>query len=387
MDKEREYKIVYCTPALYSAGGVERIVSLKASFFAEVYGYDVTVIVTEGQGRACFFPLSDKVRIINLQLGFEELWRASFIKKIFLYMKKQRQYKKLLTNQLMRIRPNFTISTLRREINFITSIPDGSIKIGELHVNRANYRNFSDKDTNVVKRWFAHIWMNNLIRHIKKLDKMVVLTDCALYDWPELNNIVKIPDPLPFHINERSTLEHKRIISIGRYDYDKGNDLLLQVWAKIEKQMPEWTLDIYGNGNRIPYETQIKHLGIDTSHCRLHGPTTDVQKEYLASSIFVLPSRYEGFGLVLIEAMACGVPIVSFDCENGPRSIISNGVNGFLIPPFDINVFAEKAILLMNDNDLRKKMGENAYKSASQYDIEKVGLQWKQLFNELITNR
>ena len=73
MDKEREYKIVYCAPALYSAGGVERIVSLKASFFAEVYGYDVTVIVTEGQGRACFFPLSDKVRIINLQLGFEDL--------------------------------------------------------------------------------------------------------------------------------------------------------------------------------------------------------------------------------------------------------------------------------------------------------------------------
>lgn len=387
MDKEREYKIVYCTPALYSAGGVERIVSLKASFFAEVYGYDVTVIVTEGQGRACFFPLSDKVRIINLQLGFEELWRASFIKKIFLYMKKQRQYKKLLTNQLMRIRPNFTISTLRREINFITSIPDGSIKIGELHVNRANYRNFSDKDTNVVKRWFAHIWMNNLIRHIKKLDKMIVLTDSALKDWPELNHIVKIPDPLPFRINGKSTLEHKRIISLGRYDYDKGNDLLLQVWAKIEKQMSEWRLDIYGNGNREPYKAQLRLLGIDTSRCHLHGPVTDVLKEYYSCSIFVLPSRFEGFGLVLIEAMAAGVPVVSFDCENGPRSIITESIDGFLIPPFDIDEFAEKVLLLMNDDNLRKKMGENAQKSAAQYDIERVGLQWKQLFNELMANR
>ena len=387
MDWERKYKIAYCTPALYSAGGVERVVSLKASYFAETYGYDVTIIVTEGKERECFFPLSDKVRVINLQINFEDLWHVSFIKKIFLYLKKQRQYKKLLTNHLMRLQPDFTITTLRREINFIASISDGSIKIGELHVNRANYRNFSDRDSNIIKRSFAHVWMISLIRHLKQLDKMVVLTDCALYDWPELNNIVKIPDPLPFHINERSTLEHKRIISIGRYDYDKGNDLLLQVWAKIEKQMPEWTLDIYGNGNRIPYETQIKHLGIDTSRCRLHGPSTDVQKEYLASSIFVLPSRYEGFGLVLIEAMACGVPIVSFDCENGPRSIISNGVNGFLIPPFDINVFAEKAILLMNDDNLRKKMGENAQKSAAQYDIERVGLQWKQLFNELMANR
>lgn len=387
MDQERKYKIVYCAPALYSAGGVERVVSLKASYFAETYGYDVTVIVTEGQGRVCFFPLSDKVRVINLQINFEDLWHVSFIKKIFLYLKKQRQYKKLLTNHLMRLQPDFTITTLRREINFLTCIPDDSIKIGELHVNRANYRNFSDRDSNVIKRSFAHVWMISLIRHLKQLDKMVVLTDRALNDWSELNNIVKIPDPLPIHTNERSTLEHKRIISIGRYDYDKGNDLLLQVWAKIEKQMQDWSLDIYGNGNREPYESLIKQLNIDTSRCHLHGPTTDVLKEYRTCSLFVLPSRFEGFGLVLIEAMACGVPVVSFDCENGPRSIISTGVNGFLIPPFDINVFAEKAILLMNDNDLRKKMGENAYKSATQYDIEKVGLQWKQLFNELITNR
>ena len=387
MDWERKYKIAYCTPALYSAGGVERVVSLKASYFAETYGYDVTIIVTEGKERECFFPLSDKVRVINLQINFEDLWHVSFIKKIFLYLKKQRQYKKLLTNHLMRLQPDFTITTLRREINFIASISDGSIKIGELHVNRANYRNFSDRDSNIIKRSFAHVWMISLIRHLKQLDKMVVLTDCALYDWPELNNIVKIPDPLPIHTNERSTLEHKRIISIGRYDYDKGNDLLLQVWAKIEKQMQDWSLDIYGNGNREPYESLIKQLNIDTSRCHLHGPTTDVLKEYRTCSLFVLPSRFEGFGLVLIEAMACGVPVVSFDCENGPRSIISTGVNGFLIPPFDINVFAEKAILLMNDNDLRKKMGENAYKSATPYDIEKVGLQWKQLFNELITNR
>jgi len=386
LDKERKYKIVYCTPALYSAGGVERVVSVKANFFAEVYGYDVTVIVTEGQGRECFFHLSNKVHIINLQLGFENLWRASFIKKIFFYLKKQRQYKKLLTIQLMRLQPDFTITTLRREINFIVNIPDGSIKIGELHVNRANYRNFSDRDSNVIKQWFAHVWMNSLIQHLRQLDKMVVLTDSAMNDWPELNHIVKIPDPLPFHIKAKSELSSKRIVSIGRYDYDKGNDLLLQIWEKIEKQMPEWTLDIYGNGNREPYESQMKQLCIDTSRCHLHGPITDVLKEYNTSSIFVLPSRYEGFGLVLIEAMACGVPVVSFDCENGPRSIITDSVDGFLIQPFDIDAFAEKVILLMNDDELRKEIGENAQKSAFQYDIERVGLQWEQLFNELMVN-
>ena len=191
MESSDRYKIVFCTPAIYSAGGVERVVSYKASYFAELLGYDVTIIVTEGRGRACYFPLSDLVKVINFEFGFEELWSASFIKKVFLYLTKQRQYKRLLKAELMRIRPDFTISMLRREINFLTDIHDGSKKIGELHVNRANYRNFSDRDSNIIKRSFAHVWMISLIRHLKQLDKMVVLTDRALNDWSELNNIVK----------------------------------------------------------------------------------------------------------------------------------------------------------------------------------------------------
>ena len=254
MINNQKYKIVYCTPALYSAGGVERVVSVKASYFAEVYGYDVTIIVTEGQGRECFFPLSDKVRVINLQLGFEDLWRASFLKKVLLYFKKQRRYKQLLTIELMRLRPDITISVLRREINFINSIPDGSKKIGELHVNRSNYRNFIGNDSNIIKRQFARFWMNNLIGHLKQLDRMVVLTESAKKDWSELSNVTLIPDPLPFMVDEVSSLIFKRVICIGRYDFDKGNDLLLNAWARVEKQVPEWILDIYGNGNTEAYQ-------------------------------------------------------------------------------------------------------------------------------------
>ena len=157
MDTAERYKIVFCTPAIYSAGGVERVVSYKASFFAEQLGYDVTIIVTEGKGRDCYFSLSDKVKVINFELGFEELWQASFVKKVFLFLTKQRQYKRLLKAELMRIRPDLTISMLRREINFLTSIHDGSKKIGELHVNRANYRNFEANDSNGLKRLFARM--------------------------------------------------------------------------------------------------------------------------------------------------------------------------------------------------------------------------------------
>ena len=387
MMNNRKYKIVYCTPALYSAGGVERVVSVKASYFAEVYGYDVTIIVTEGQGRECFFPLSDKVRVINLQLGFEDLWCVSFLKKILLYFKKQRRYKQLLTIELMRLRPDITISVLRREINFINSIPDGSRKIGELHVNRSNYRNFTGNDSNIIKRQFARFWMKNLIGHLKQLDRMVVLTESAKNDWSELSNVTLIPDPLPFTADEVSPLTFKRLVCIGRYDYDKGNDLLLQAWAKIEKQIPEWIIDIYGNGNMETYQQLMVQLGIDSSRCHLHGPITEVRKEYLQSSLFVLPSRYEGFGLVLIEAMACGLPVVSFECENGPRNIISDGQNGFLVQPFDVDAFAERLLMLIRNEELRQKMGVEAHQSSRQYQIENIALRWKSLFEELMANK
>jgi len=384
MINNRKYKIVYCTPALYSAGGVERVISVKASYFADVYGYDVTIIVTEGQGRECFFPLSDKVRVINLQLGFEDLWRASFLKKILLYFKKQRRYKQLLTTELMRLRPDITISVLRREINFINSIPDGSKKIGELHVNRSNYRNFTGHDNNVIKRQFARFWMKNLIGHLKQLDKMVVLTESAKKDWSELSNVMLIPDPLPFKVDEVSSLTCKRVVSIGRYAYEKGNDLLLRAWAKIQDVCDDWVLDIYGVGDQTPYRHIFQELGVDDRRCHLHESLANVQDAYLNSSLFALPSRFEGFSLVAIEAMTCGLPVVSFDCENGPRNIICDGQNGFLVQPFDVDAFAERLLMLICDEELRHKMGAEARQSSRQYQIEDIALRWKSLFEEVM---
>ena len=379
----RKYKICYCTPALYSAGGVERVVTFKASYFAEVYHYDVTIIVTEGNGRDCFFPLSDKVKVVNLNLGFEELWKVSFFKKILLYLGKQFKYQRMLKSELLRIRPDITISVLRREINFINSIPDGSHKIGELHVNRSNYRNFTSRDSNLLKRFFACFWMNDLIKHLKKLDRMVVLTEDAKRDWPELSNIQLIPDPIPFKVGRMSTLTSKRVVSIGRYAYEKGNDLLLKAWAKVEKSCTDWILDIYGMGNQAPYRALMHDLGIDEARCHLHGSLTDVKDVYLDSSVFTLPSRFEGFGLVIIEAMACGVPVVAFDCENGPRNIISSNQDGILVRPFDIDKYAESLLRLMKDDQLRFQMGNRAYESSKYYSIESIALQWKELFEEL----
>ena len=382
----REYKICYCAPAIYSSGGVERVVSVKASYFAEVYHYDVTIIVTEGKDRDCFFPLSDKVKVINLNLGFEALWKASFIEKVFLYLKKQYKYRRMLRSELMRIRPDITISVLRREINFINSIPDGSHKIGELHVNRSNYRNFTSRDSNALKRFFARFWMNDLIKHLRKLDRMVVLTEDAKRDWPELSNVKLIPDPIPFKVDQVSTLSSKRVVSIGRYAYEKGNDLLLKAWSKVEKSCKDWTLDIYGMGNQTPYRELIQELKIDETRCHLHGSLTNVKEEYLNSAVFTLPSRFEGFGLVIIEAMACGVPVVAFDCENGPRNIITNNQDGILVKHFDVDEYAESLLRLMHDDQLRTQMSRRAYESSKRYSIDDIAMQWKSLFDEVMAN-
>lgn len=381
-----KYKIVYCTPALYSAGGTERVVSVKANYFAEYLGYDVTVIVTEGNKGNSFFPLSEKVKVVNLGLGFEDLWNKPFVNKIFLYLKKQRKYKKLLTNELLRIRPDITITTLRREINFINDVNDGSRKIGELHLSRSNYRGVEDRESCLFYKLFSRWWKKKVLSDLKRLDKLVVLNENAVLDWPEQKNVTMIPDPLPLNLSAKSALQSKRIVTIGRYSYEKGYDYLLKIWAIVEKQFPDWQLNVYGMGDPTSYVKLMDELSIDPRRCHLNSSLVDVESEYLRSSILVQPSRTEGFGLVLIEAMACGLPVVAFDCENGPRSLITDGENGFLIPAFDIALFSDRLMRLMNDGELRRLMGERGSRKSQQYQIAKIAVQWKDLFDELMQN-
>lgn len=387
LEAVKKLKIVYITPALYMAGGVERVLTLKANYFAEHFGYDITIILTEGKDKPLFYPLSDNINVVNLNIGFEELWNCSFIKKIIVYLKKQRQFRKALTHELMRLRPDITISLLRREINFITSIRDGSRKIGELHINRANYRNFMANDSNYIKNLFAKFWSNNLISHLKKLDILVVLTQKDREAWTELNNVVVIPDPLSFVPSSISLLNEKRVVAIARYSYEKGIDLLLKAWAIVEKKVPDWQLVVFGDGDRTIYEKLIDELSIDRTRCQLYGRTNNVEQEYINSGIFVLSSRFEGFGMVLPEAMACGLPVVSFDCPWGPRSIISDGKDGLLVENGNVDAFALSLSQLMQNPSLCESMAKAGQANVQRFYIEQIAERWKDVFesNEKIS--
>lgn len=375
-------KIVYCTPALYMAGGVERILTVKANYLADKCGYDITIILTEGKGKPLFYPLSDKIKVINLDINFEEIWHCSFIKKIFLYLVKQRKYKKLLTKTLMSIRPDITDSLLRREINFITDIKDGSKKIGELHGNRMNYRNFEQDGRNIVKDIFAKFWMKSLVRSLKKLDRFIVLTEEDRKAWPELNNVEVIPNPLSFKPGKISQLKNKRVFALGRYSYEKGVDLLIQAWSKIEKKHPDWSLVRFGDGDNNHYVEMAKELGIDMSRCHLNSITPNLVDEYTESSVFAFSSRFEGFGLVILEAMACGLPVISFDCTCGPKDIITEG-NGVLVPAGDVDAFAQAMDKMLSDENARKTFAANGLKRVKDYELPVIGNRWKDLFENL----
>lgn len=380
---DKPLKIVYITPAMYMAGGVERVLTLKANYFAEHFGYDITIVLTDGKGKPFAYPLSDKIKVVNLDIGFEELWTCSFLKKIFVYLKKQRIYKRKLTAELMRLQPDITVSTLRREINFLTDIKDGSKKVGELHINRANYRNFDAEQAGLLKRMFSRMWSYSLLSHLKRLDRLVVLTEKDREAWVELRHVVAIPNPLSLSPAAVSPLTDKRVIAIARYSHEKGIDLLLKAWSLVEKQTTGWRLDIFGDGDRTPYEQLMDELATDRSRCHLHGRTEHVERELVRSSLFVLSSRFEGFGMVITEAMACGLPVVAFDYPWGPRSIISDGIDGLLAENGHPALLAEKIVYAIAHPDALRSMAVNAVRKAESYKIDRLAKKWQQLFESL----
>ncbi len=380
----RPLKLVYITPSIHTADGAARVLTLKANYFAEHYGYDITIILTEAKGQPFFYHVSDKIKIINYDLDFEQLWNCPFWKKFFIYIPKQLKFKKLLKRDLMRIHPDITISLLRREINFLNGIHDGSKKIGEIHVHRDNYRNFKDENSNFIMDAFAKLWSRQLLNNLKKLDRFVVLTDKDRKAWTELNNVVTIPNPSPFMPTTVSPLTEKRIIAVARYSHEKGIDLLLEAWAKVEKRTKEWRLDVYGDGDTTAFNALIDRLGIDRNRCLLNGRTGDIEKEYLRSSIAVCSSRFEGFGMIIIEAMACGLAVVSFDCPWGPQSIIKNGEDGFLVENGNIEKMADALVRLIEDDNKRHTFAKNAIQNVKRFQMEKIAEQWRQLFENVI---
>lgn len=375
-------KIVYVVGGLLAPNGMSSVLSAKINYLAEHTDYELYMILTEKAGHPWYYQINPKVKWVNFDINFDELDTMPFYKKYFFYKLKLRKYKKLFTQYLMQIRPDITVSTVRREINFINDIKDGSRKIGEIHFNRTNYREFKKKWLPpFVNRFVTKQWMASLLKQLKRLDCFVVLSEEDYRNWPELNNKVVIPNSISYFPDFQSTCENKQVIAVGRYTYQKGFDLLLQAWKIVYEKHPDWTLNIYGSGERSEYEQQAKVLGISSVvHC--NPAVSNIYEKYRESSIFAFSSRYEGFGLVLAEAMSTGIPAVSFACPCGPSDIIKDGEDGILVEKGNIQQLADGLCSLMDNTAMRIEYGKRGMINVRRFSQDIIMKKWITLFKD-----
>jgi glycosyltransferase involved in cell wall biosynthesis len=376
-------KIAYIYPALTTMGGADRVVTEKANYFAETCGYQVFIITAHQMGAPLSFPLSPKVQHIDLAVDFNQQYQYGFVKRGLVYLKLIKLYKQKLATLLPMLKLDIVLTTISRDVDFLTSIRDGSYKFAEAHVSKKYIRNnHLLQQRGGLYALIGKIWAWRLEKAIKQFTGLVVLTHNDALKWESIVKATIIPNAYPFYPAETSNCTSKKVISVGRLEEQKGYDKLVDVWALVHAKHPDWTLTVYGEGSLQPMLTQKiteKHL---THSFIIEKPVRNIIDKYTESSIYVMSSTFEGFGMVLVEAMTCGVPVVSFNCPDGPSEIINVGEDGFLIAPGDIQAMAEKIIYLIENEYARQTMGSNARKNIQRYSPEVVMQQWVQLFEK-----
>ncbi|MCI1648479.1 MAG: glycosyltransferase family 4 protein [Bacteroides sp.] len=373
-------KIVYCIAATYNSGGMERVLVNKANYLV-CRGYDVCVITTDQGGRPSFFELNDCIRQYDLRVNYERNNGKSFLNKLFYYPLKRYKHKHRLKSLLMQLRADIVISMFCNDVFLLPGIHDGSCKVLEIHFSKFKRIQYGRRGLWRLADWYRSR-MDECV--VSKFHRFIVLTHEDAEYWGNLPNMLVIPNALSFYPGQIATLNNKRVIAIGRYDYQKGFDRLIQVWNLVHRLQPDWVLDIIGSGELAgKLQSQIDMNGLQNS-IALRSPTNHIEEEYLASSLFVMTSRYEGLPMVLLEAQACGLPIVSFACKCGPKDLITDGENGFLVADGDVELMAIRLVELMKNETLRRKMGDNARVNAGLFLEKKVMDKWEDLFHELI---
>ena len=378
-------KIVYLIPGgLFNPGGMERVTIIKANYLAEKMGYDVSIVTTEQMGQPVFFPVYEKVHLHHLDIGmYVNFGKESYIEKCISRYRKNKEYKQKLNKLLCEIRPDITISTLGGlDIEFLCYLKDGSVKFGELHFP-GNFRQ-------LMARKLSNAFLPNLIARLrtdgfrkkcKKLSKLIVLTEEEKSSWKDSRNVKVIPNALSFYPEVTSDCSPKKAIAVGRLVYEKGFDMLIEAWKAVHQKHPDWELNIFGQGNEKENLFQLIAKNNLETVVKIHEPDKDIYSRYLEHSMMLFPSRYlEALPMVLIEAMSSGLPLIAFDAPCGPKDIITDGKNGFLIKAEDIQTLSEKINQMIESDELRKTMGKQAREISLNYSEDKIMKRWVDLF-------
>jgi glycosyltransferase involved in cell wall biosynthesis len=379
--------ILYIYPEFTIKGGADKVIIEKANYLAR-HGYQVTLVTEAQLGRKLSFPLDEAVCHIDMGLDFNRQYRHGLLLRAFTYFVLIRQYKKRLRRVLQGRKPDIVASAIGRSIDLITEMKDGSVKIGEAHTVKANVRSFYLMEQKGGFYWLGAKFMKKkTYGHVARLDALVLLTPEDARSWSEVGHTFVIPNAVPFNTSRCSSLDRKQAIMVARYNDAKGFDYMIAAWQLVHRRHPDWVLNVFGSGEMHDQVAQwIQEKGLEGT-ILMHDPVENIVDEYLQSSLCVMSSRYEGFPMVLLEAMACGVPCVAFDCPHGPRNIIRHEEDGLLVDYLNVEALADSICRLIENDDLRRQMGAKAKTNIRRFSQEAVMKQWEDLFEHLLKSR
>lgn len=367
-------KILYFINHITNNGGIERIVFDKINYLKTIFNYEVGIAYFGNINDKTFFTLADGIQryaIKDVPVGH------SFFKKIG-YSYSVRQQVITIINEFV---PDIIVNANTPIVTWLLPFIKKSIpKIIELHFsyNGLLIMNQEIYGSNILKSNF-----NQLLRRsiLPLYNKCIVLAKDDIKHW-NFKNVEVISNFTKIKFNNRSSISTSKAICVGRLEYQKDHEILIRAWKIVQDKYPEWKLDIWGNGTLYnELQNLIEELGLSES-VKLKGITSNIEKEYITSSLFILPSRYEGLPLVLIEAMCAGLPAIGFNIS-GVNDIIENEVNGILIKNRNIEALADAICCMIRNNSNLKKMGKNAVLSTSKFNEDFIMNKWKDLFENI----
>lgn len=371
-------RILYITDALAVWGGIERVLRDKMNYLVEHYGYDVHIVTTDQGDHPIPYPLDERIHVHDLGIQFHHQYRHRGIKRLIEYRRLNRLFEERLKNCIEEIKPD-VIDCIRIEFVSVVINAKGTIPlVCESHsLCKAAYF----ENSSVWNRLRLHL----SYRKLKNVDMMVALTQGDANDWKKYcKNVCVIPNAV--HLNDTgryANLDSKIAIFVGRFSEQKDFGALIEIWKIVHLHHPDWMLHAYGEGaQRDYYEKVIHELNITI---KIFPPTSDIFDKYLESSMLLMTSRYEPFGLVLPEAMSCGLPVVAFNCPYGPADIIINGTDGMLIDNRDIRIYADSVCKLVENDQMRKLYGFNSVKSVLRFKVEQIMPMWNSLFAMIVS--
>ena len=360
-------KILYIAPDITDSGGISRVLSLKTNYLVNQLNYDVSILSVNDCLSNRFYDFEPAIKWYNCKES----------KNTILFLK---NYINLIQRTISAEKPDIIVICDAVLWVFIPWFVKTEIPI----IFETHFSVFFEKSKNksLYSKFRAKLVRFLRQKTIGKFTYVVYLTNEESWGRQPKKSIV-IPNPLPFTVNNKAALVNKKAMAVCMNPYVKGLDRLLLVWSRIIQNYPDWVLDIYGKSNdNTTFIKRANDLKI-SNNVNFHPPTANIQSSYNQSSVFLMTSRTEAFGMVLIEAMASGVPCVAYNCPSGPRAIIDEGINGFLIEDENQDHFIQKLELLIEDENLRIQMGINAQKSVAKYNIDSVMKKWDELFMDL----